>query len=149
VNPERTAAELADDAFAAPDPGYGGRLALIRAPAAADGVSLVVDLHGALVELRFDRWALNRSPGELAGLVKRLAAEAAADALRLGRAVLGELLPETEPEPGAEHGWGPDTRPARETEMGSGSGRSREPRRRGDGALEPNEDSFTPATWAT
>jgi hypothetical protein len=131
VNPERTAAELADDAFAAPDPGYGARLALIRAPAAADGVSLVVDLHGALVELRFDRWALNRSPGELAGVVKRLAAEAAADALRQGREVLGEVLPE--PEPPDERVWGPETRPVRMARLGR----------------EPDDDSFAPATWAT
>ncbi|MEV4150863.1 hypothetical protein AB0J40_44930 [Amycolatopsis sp. NPDC049691] len=89
----RTALELADDAFAAPDPGYGTRLAAIRATAAADGVSVVVDLRGALVDLRFDRWALNRSPGELAGLVRRLAAEAGAAALAQGRGVLGDLLP--------------------------------------------------------
>ncbi|MFJ1758963.1 hypothetical protein ACIOD2_01520 [Amycolatopsis sp. NPDC088138] len=143
MNPERTAAELADDAFAAPDPGYGGRLALIRASAAADGVALVVDLHGALVELRFERWALNRSPVELASLVKRLAAEAAADALRQGREVLGELLPErvwgpetrpvraAEPEPHDRQAWGPETRPVRAARPA------------------PDDDSFTPATWAT
>ncbi|KDN22068.1 hypothetical protein [Amycolatopsis rifamycinica] len=88
----KTAVELADDAFAAPDPGYGARLAAIRAAAAADGVSVVVDLHGALVDLRFDRWALNRPSGELAGLIRRLAAEAGADALRQGGDLLGELL---------------------------------------------------------
>lgn len=89
----RTALELADDAFAAPEPGYGSRLAAIRATAAADGVSVAVDLHGALVDLRFDRWALDRSPGELAGLIRRLASEAGADALAQGRKVLGDLLP--------------------------------------------------------
>jgi hypothetical protein len=123
VNGELTALELADDAFAAPDPGFGARLAAIRAGAAADGVTLAVDLHGALVELRFDRWTLNRPPHELAELVRRLAAEAAADALRQGRALLGDLLPE---EPG-------DHRP-------------RESRRR---ARPPEEDSLMPRTWAT
>jgi hypothetical protein len=97
-----TALELADDAFAAPDPGFGARLAAIRAGAAADGVTLAVDLHGALVELRFDRWALNRPPHELAELIRRLAAEAAADALRQGRELLGNLLPEPEGRPAPE-----------------------------------------------
>jgi hypothetical protein len=128
VSAERTALELADDAFAAPDPGYGAWLASIRAAAAADGVSVVVDLHGALVELRFDRWALNRSPGELAGLVKRLAADAAVDALRQGREVLGELLPEDEP---ADRVWGPETRPVRMAR------------------LDREDDAFAPVTWAT
>ncbi|WP_328615807.1 hypothetical protein OHS18_02910 [Amycolatopsis sp. NBC_00355] len=128
MSAERTAVELADDAFAAPDPGYGARLALIRATAAADGVSVVVDLHGCLVDLRFDRWALNRSPGELAGMVKRLAADAAADALRQGREVLGELLPEDEP---ADRVWGPETRPVRMAR------------------LDREDDAFIPATWAT
>jgi hypothetical protein len=94
VNAERTAAELADDAFSLPDPGFGARLAAIRVPAADDGVSVVVDLHGALVDLRFDRWALNRSPRELAGVIRRLASEAGAEALRRGRDLLGDLLPE-------------------------------------------------------
>ncbi|MDT7805760.1 MAG: hypothetical protein QOI78_9193 [Actinomycetota bacterium] len=144
MNPERTAAELADDAFAAPDPGYGGRLALIRASAAADGVALVVDLHGALVELRFERWALNRTPGELAGLVKRLAAEAAADALRQGREVLGEVLPEDEP----ERVWGPETRPVRAVEPEPRDGQAWGPETRPVRPA-PDDDSFTPATWAT
>ncbi|WP_410622566.1 hypothetical protein [Amycolatopsis sp. cmx-8-4] len=129
MSAERTAVELADDAFAAPDPGYGARLALIRAAAAADGVSLAVDLHGSLVDLRFDRWALNRSPGELADLVRRLAAEAAADALRQGREVLGELLPESSLP--AERVWGPETRPVRLAR------------------LDREDDAFAPATWAT
>lgn len=94
MNDEKTALELAEDAWAAPDPGYGARLAAIRAAAAGDGVSVVVDLHGGLVDLRFDPWALRRSPGELAGVVCRLAEEAGADALRQGREVLGDLLPE-------------------------------------------------------
>ena len=114
--------ELADDAFAAPDPGYGARLAAIRAAAADDGVSVVVDLHGALVDLRFDRWALNKAPGELAGLIRRLASEAGADALRQGRELLGDLLPD-EPETAA--------RPDRA---------GRPPK--------PDEDSLVPATWA-
>ncbi|MDQ7807486.1 hypothetical protein Q5425_27435 [Amycolatopsis sp. A133] len=116
----RTAVEPADDAFAAPEPGYGARLAAIRAAAAADGVAVVVDLHGALVDLRFDRWALNRSPGELAGVIRRLAAEAGADALRQGRELLGDLLPD---EPGTA------ARP--------------------DRPPEPDDDSLVPATWAT
>ncbi|WP_410585883.1 hypothetical protein [Amycolatopsis sp. lyj-23] len=96
----RTALELADDASAAPEPGYGARFAAIRAGAAADGVALVVDLHGGLVDLRFDRRALAKPPGELAGLIRRLAAEAGADALRQGRELLGGLLPD-EPEAAA------------------------------------------------
>ncbi|WP_410566907.1 hypothetical protein [Amycolatopsis sp. cmx-4-61] len=120
MNGSRTALELADDALAAPEPGYGARLAAIRASAAAGGVSVVVDLHGALVDLRFDRWTLDKSPGELAGLIRRLAAEAGADALGQGRELLGDLLPD-EPAPAAR--W--------------------------DRPPEPEEDSLVPATWAT
>ncbi|MGK3207212.1 hypothetical protein [Amycolatopsis sp. MEPSY49] len=129
----RTAEELADDAFAAPEPGYGARLAAIRATAADDGVALVVDLHGGLVDLRFDRWALNKSPGELAGLIRRLASEAGADALRQGRELLGDLLPE-----GSE---GPKIaeRPASVTDAGPRIRPRRDP--------EPGE--FLPDTWAT
>jgi hypothetical protein len=57
-------------------------------------VSVVVDLHGALVDLCFDRWALNKPPGELAGLIRRLASEAGAESLRQGRELLGGLLPD-------------------------------------------------------
>ncbi|MEV7098930.1 hypothetical protein AB0M80_39480 [Amycolatopsis sp. NPDC051045] len=120
MNDSRTALELAEDAWGAPEPGYGARLAAIRAAAADDGVSVVVDLHGALVDLRFDRWALDKPPGELAGLVRRLASEAGADALRQGRELLGDLLPE-EAEPAA----------------------------RSDRPPEPDDDSLVPATWAT
>jgi hypothetical protein len=136
VNAERTAGELADDAFAAPDPGYGTRLAAIRVSAADDGVSVVVDLHGALVDLRFDRWALNRSPRELAEVIRRLASEAGADALRQGREVLGEVLPA-----GSE---GPriGARPASEP-PGAAGGPAIRPR------PEPEPDEFLPATWAT
>ncbi|MEV6828700.1 hypothetical protein [Amycolatopsis sp. NPDC051102] len=75
--------------------GYGTRLAAIRASAAADGVSVVVDLHGALVDLHLDRRALTRPPHELADLIRTLAADAGADALGQGREVLGDLLPAT------------------------------------------------------
>ncbi len=128
--------ELADDAFAAPEPGFGARLAAIRAAAADDGVAVVVDLHGALVDLRFDRWALNKPPGELAGLIRRLASEAGADALRQGRELLGDLLP-------AEAAEGPriGPRPASVTDAG--------PRIRPRGHAGPDDDSFLPATWAT
>ncbi|MEV7044407.1 hypothetical protein [Amycolatopsis sp. NPDC051061] len=119
MNAERTAAELADAAFETPDPGFGARLAAIRASAADDGVSVVVDLHGALVDLRFDRRALNRSPRELAGVIRLLASEAGADALREGREVLGDLLPDPPPAPRSR----------------------RQP--------EPEDDAFTPVTWAT
>ncbi|MEU8634039.1 hypothetical protein AB0C38_17830 [Amycolatopsis sp. NPDC048633] len=132
-----TALELADDAFAAPEPGYGARLAAIRAPAEADGVSVVVDLHGALVDLRFDRWALNRSPRELAGLIRRLASEAGADALRQGRELLGTLLPEEIQE-------GPKIRPRPASEPhGVAGGPKIRPR------PDPESDEFLPATWAT
>ncbi|WIX99282.1 hypothetical protein QRX60_35260 [Amycolatopsis mongoliensis] len=140
MNPEKTALELADDAFAAPDPGYGARLAAIRAPAAADGVAVLVDLHGALVDLRFDRWALNRSPGELAATIRRLASEAGADALRQGRELLGDLLP-------GEAGGGSEgprigVRPASEPH-GVAGGPEIRPRR------DPDPDDFLPVTWAT
>jgi hypothetical protein len=136
VNLEKTALELADDAFSAPDPGFGARLAAIRAAVAEDGVSVVVDLHGALVDLRFDRWALNRSPGELAGVIRRLASEAGADALRQGREVLGGLLPDevAGPRIGA--------RPASEPHGAVGGPRIR-PR------VHPEPEEFLPATWAT
>ncbi|MFI5585635.1 hypothetical protein ACIA5G_11415 [Amycolatopsis sp. NPDC051758] len=155
MNAERTAVELADDAFAAPDPGFGARLAAIRARAAGDGVSVLVDLHGALVDLRFDRWALNRSPGELAGLVRRLAEEAAGDALRQGRELLGDLLPadasphradgpQIRPRPVEPQEWseGPEIRPRRRAEPQVWAGPKIRP-------SEPGDDSFTPATWAT
>lgn len=141
MNAERTALELADDAFSAPDPGYGAQLAAIRASAAADGVSVVVDLHGALVDLRFDRWALNRPPGELAGMIRRLASDAGADALRQGRELLGDLLPD-ELAAGSE---GPriGARPASDPPGAAGGPaiRRRDP--------EPEDASFLPSTWAT
>ncbi|WP_051767766.1 YbaB/EbfC family nucleoid-associated protein [Amycolatopsis vancoresmycina] len=99
--------------------GYGERLAAIRASAADGGVTVVVDLHGALVDLRFERRALTRSPHELAELIRRLAAEAGTDALQQGQEVLGDLLP-------------------------SGSAEQPEARSR---HAEP--DSLLPATWAT
>ncbi|MCR6483742.1 hypothetical protein M8542_13030 [Amycolatopsis sp. OK19-0408] len=128
---ERTAVELADDAFAAPDPGFGAQLAAIRAPASDDGVSVVVDLHGALVDLRFERWALNRPPRELADLIRRLASEAGAETLRQGRELLGALLPSEGPRIGE--------RPVSVTDAGP----KIRPRR------DPEPDEFTPATWAT
>ncbi|MEV4052310.1 YbaB/EbfC family nucleoid-associated protein [Amycolatopsis sp. NPDC049688] len=73
--------------------GYGERLAAIRASATDAGVSVVVDLHGALVDLRFERRALTRSPRALAELIRRLAGDAGADALQQGQEVLGDLLP--------------------------------------------------------
>ncbi|MGV9361281.1 hypothetical protein [Amycolatopsis sp. NPDC003731] len=132
----RTAVELADEAFAAPEPGYGARLAAIRASAADDGVSVVVDLHGGLVDLRFDRWALSKPPGELARLIRWLAAEAGADALRQGRELLGDLVPD-----GPDDTDGPKIaeRPASVTDAG--------PRIRP--RQDPEPAGFLPATWAT
>ncbi|MEU0797733.1 hypothetical protein ABZ342_47355 [Amycolatopsis sp. NPDC005961] len=128
------ASELADAAFEAPEPAYGTRLAAIRASAEADGVSVLVDLHGALVDLRFDRQALNRSPGELAGVIRRLVSEAGADALRQGREVLGDLLPD-----GAE---GPRFGPRPSSEpLGEVGGPAIRPR--------PAPEEFLPTTWAT
>ncbi|WP_439379477.1 hypothetical protein [Amycolatopsis lexingtonensis] len=135
---ERTTVELIEDAFAEPGPGYGARLAAIRAEAAGDGVELAVDLHGALVELRFERWALNRAPGELAGVIRRLAGEAGAEALRQGRELLGELLPDETP-PGLA---GPRIGVRPVEEPGFVVGPVIRPR------PEPEED-FTPVTWAT
>jgi hypothetical protein len=104
------------------EPGYGARLAAIRASVAADGVVVVVDLHGALVDLRLERRALNRPPRELAELIRALAGDAGAEALRQGREVLGDLLPEE----AEEAGGGPPEAGAR-----------------------PATASFTPSTWAT
>ncbi len=136
MSAERTTVELIEDAFAEPGPGYGARLAAIRAEAAADGVALAVDLHGALVELRFERWALNLAPGELAGVIRRLAAEAGAEALRQGRELLGDLLPE---DAAGVEGPRIGVRPVDEPLTVGPVIRPR-----------PElEDDFTPVTWAT
>jgi hypothetical protein len=137
VNAERTASELADAAFETPEPAYGTRLAAIRASAADDGVSVLVDLHGALVDLRFDRWALNRSPGELAGVIRRLASEAGAEALRQGRDLLGDLLPEEAASEGPRIGVRPVAEP------GVVGGPAIRPR------PDPEPEEFAPATWVT
>ncbi|WP_290061128.1 hypothetical protein [Amycolatopsis solani] len=175
---ERTTVELIEDAFAEPGPGYGARLAAIRAEAADDGVALAVDLHGALVELRFERWALNRSPGELAGAIRRLAAEAGVEALRQGRELLGDLLPE-EPAAGPVFGAPPVNEPVADRVAGwagptigappvnepvadrvaglagptIGAPPVNEPVAAAGPAIrprrEPDDDSFAPVTWAT
>jgi hypothetical protein len=55
---------------------------------------VVVDLHGKPVDLEFTREALSLRPDELAGVVRRLAGEAAAAALADGMAVVGEVVPD-------------------------------------------------------
>ncbi|MGM1059973.1 hypothetical protein [Saccharothrix sp. Mg75] len=78
--------------------GLSERLDAVRGEAAADGVAVVVDLHGKLVGLTFERHALAVRPGELAGTVERLAAEAAGRALAEGAALVAEVVPEGLPE---------------------------------------------------
>ena len=73
--------------------GLGDQLDEVRGEASGDGVSVTVDLHGKLVGLDFDRTALSLRPDDLAAVVRRLAAEAAADALARGTAVLAEVAP--------------------------------------------------------
>lgn len=73
--------------------GIGERLDAIRCAAEAQGVAVVVDLHGKLVDLSFTREALRVRPDELADVVRRLTADAAASALAEGMAVVGELVP--------------------------------------------------------
>jgi hypothetical protein len=74
--------------------GLGERLDAIRREASASGVTVVVDLHGKPVDLEFTREALSLRPDELAGVVRRLAGEAAAAALADGMAVVGEVVPD-------------------------------------------------------
>ncbi|MEV0679560.1 hypothetical protein AB0I60_23840 [Actinosynnema sp. NPDC050436] len=74
-------------------PSLGGRLDAIRATASGDGVTVTVDLHGKPVGLEFAREAFTRTPSALAETVRRLADEAAADALARGLAVVTEVVP--------------------------------------------------------
>jgi hypothetical protein len=74
--------------------GLGERLDAIRREASASGVTVVVDLHGKPVDLEFTREALSLRPDELAGVVRRLAGEAAAAAVADGMAVVGEVVPD-------------------------------------------------------
>ncbi len=73
--------------------GLGERLDAIRREASASGVTVVVDLHGRPVDLEFTREALTLRPDELAGVVRRLADEAAAAAVADGMAVVSEVVP--------------------------------------------------------
>jgi len=75
--------------------GVGERLDAIRGGAEDQGVAVVVDLHGRLVDLSFTREALRSRPAELADVVRRLTADAAEAALAEGMAVVGELVPES------------------------------------------------------
>ncbi|MET1072923.1 MAG: hypothetical protein ABWY11_09800 [Umezawaea sp.] len=75
--------------------GVGERLDAIRCGAEEHGVTVVVDLHGKLVDLSFTREALLARPTELADVVRRLTADATASALVEGMAVVGELVPES------------------------------------------------------
>ncbi|MFD7658302.1 hypothetical protein ACFV4N_30380 [Actinosynnema sp. NPDC059797] len=73
--------------------GLGERLEAIRREASGRGVTVVVDLHGKLVDLSFAREALTMRPDELAGVVRGLVDEAAAGAVEEGMAVVGEVVP--------------------------------------------------------
>ncbi|MBB5959144.1 hypothetical protein FHS29_005764 [Saccharothrix tamanrassetensis] len=74
--------------------GLGERLDAIRGQASGDGVSVTVDLHGKPVDLSFTREAYALRPEVLAGVVRRLADRASADALAQGVAVVAEVVPE-------------------------------------------------------
>ncbi|GAA1297518.1 hypothetical protein [Saccharothrix xinjiangensis] len=76
-----------------PGPGLVERLEAIRREASGRGVTVVVDLHGKLVDLAFAREALALRPDELAGVVRSLADEAAAGAVAGGMALVGEVVP--------------------------------------------------------
>ncbi|NUT97629.1 MAG: hypothetical protein HOY78_36960 [Saccharothrix sp.] len=73
--------------------GLGARLDDIRGEASGDGVSVTVDLHGKLVGLTFDRDAFTLRPDDLAGVVRRLAEAATADAVAQGMAVVTGVVP--------------------------------------------------------
>lgn len=73
--------------------GLGERLDAVRREASASGVTVVVDLHGKLVDLSFMREALAVRPAELAAVVRRLVDEAAAEALAEGMSVLADVVP--------------------------------------------------------
>ncbi|ONI90190.1 hypothetical protein ALI22I_12740 [Saccharothrix sp. ALI-22-I] len=73
--------------------GLGERLDAVRRETSASGVTVVVDLHGKLVDLSFTREALDLRPTELAGIVRRLTDEAADAALAEGMAVLADVVP--------------------------------------------------------
>ncbi|MFT7838950.1 hypothetical protein Q5530_22650 [Saccharothrix sp. BKS2] len=73
--------------------GLGERLDAVRREASGRGVTVVVDLHGKLVDLSFAREALALRPAELAGVVRGLVDEAAEGAVAEGLAVVGEVVP--------------------------------------------------------
>ncbi|MEU4767124.1 hypothetical protein AB0H12_28105 [Actinosynnema sp. NPDC023794] len=73
--------------------GLGERLDAVRREASASGVTVVVDLHGKLVDLSFAREALTLRPAALAGLVRQLADEAAAAAVAEGMSIVADVVP--------------------------------------------------------
>jgi hypothetical protein len=73
--------------------GLGERLDAVRREASSSGVTVVVDLHGKLVDLSFAREALTLRPDALAGLVRELTAEAAAAAVAVGLAIVADVVP--------------------------------------------------------
>ncbi|MBY8848905.1 hypothetical protein [Saccharothrix longispora] len=75
--------------------GLSERLDAVRREASARGVTVVVDLHGKLVDLVFEREALSMRPHELAGVVRALAEEASEAALAEGTALLADVVPPT------------------------------------------------------
>ncbi|WP_306749249.1 hypothetical protein [Saccharothrix yanglingensis] len=75
--------------------GLSERLDAVRRGASARGVTVVVDLHGKLVDLAFEREALSMRPHELAGVVRALAEEASEAALAEGTALLADVVPPT------------------------------------------------------
>lgn len=78
----------AADELAAVDGELTARLDSIRHTAVADGVRVTVDLHGRLVGLEFEQPAMRLGGGELAKRIRRLAEQAAVEALTDGVAAL-------------------------------------------------------------
>jgi len=73
--------------------GLGERLDAVRREASASGVTVVVDLHGKLVDLSFTREALTLRPAALAGVIRELTLgiRARDRRARVRRAVPGQL----------------------------------------------------------
>ena len=74
------------------DVSLSAQLDAIRHSVTDGGVSVTVDLHGKLVDLRFDQQAMRLRAAELAAKIHQLTAQAAAAALAEGSRVLTDAL---------------------------------------------------------
>jgi hypothetical protein len=75
--------------------GLGDQLDAVRRSASASGVTVVVDLHGKLVDLTLTQDALRQRPADLATTIRRLTATASTAALTEGLALLTTTIPPT------------------------------------------------------